>query len=295
MHKILQLQSNLAIAACLIVALLSIGMDPHLSSTMLLGALSLVVILGVPHGSLDVLFAKQTYQLVHIAKWLKFLGFYSAASLLIIALWMLVPGFFFVVFLILSAIHFADDINLSGHQLLKLSYGFAVITLPGVTHGAELTKLYGMIIDVELAQSIALVSKYAGLLLLFLLPIQFFANKVNFRSQIEVIAISILFLIATPILAFTIYFCFMHSGRHLVRSHFFLNSFKKQEFIYALILPTMAVILMGVCIWYFKLTPSFEKDLIQIIFVGLAALTVPHAWVLNKAKFSKWATSSFNK
>jgi Brp/Blh family beta-carotene 15,15'-monooxygenase len=205
---------------------------------------------------------------------------------------MLVPGFFFVVFLILSAIHFSDDINLSGHQLLKLSYGFAVITLPAVIHSVELTTLYGMIIDAELAQSIVLVSKYVGLFLMFLLPIQFFINKVNSRSQIEVIAISILFLMATPILAFTIYFCFMHSARHLVRSHFFLNSFKKQEFIYALILPTMAVILVGLCIWYFKLSTSFEKDLIQIIFVGLAALTVPHAWLLNKAKFINWATKS---
>ena len=295
MHKILKLQSNLAIAACLIVALLSIGIDPHLSSTMLLAALSLVVILGVPHGSLDVLFARQTYQLVHVTKWLKFLGFYSASSLLIIALWILVPGFFFVVFLILSAIHFSDDINLSGHQFLKLSYGFAVITLPGVIHGTELTKLYGMIIDVELAQQVVLISRYVGLFLLPLLLTLFFIQKINIRSQIEIIAIAILFLMATPILAFTIYFCFMHSARHLVRSHFFLNGVNRQEFIYALILPTVAVIFMGLCIWYFKLTPSFEKDLIQIIFVGLAALTVPHAWVLNKAKFSKWATSSFNK
>jgi hypothetical protein len=290
MHKILQLQSNLAIAASLIVALISIGMDSHLSSTMLLGAMLLVVILGVPHGSLDVLFAKQTYQLVNIAKWLRFLGFYSVTSLLIIALWMLVPGFFFAVFLILSAIHFADDINLSGHQLLKLSYGFAVIALPGVVHGPELIKLYGMIINVELAQSIVLISKYVGLFLIPIILTLFFINKVNIRSQIEIIAISILFLIATPILAFTIYFCFMHSARHIVRSHFFLNSFKRQEFIYALILPTVAVIFMGVCIWFLKLTPSSEKDLIQIIFVGLAALTVPHAWVLNKAKFIKWAT-----
>jgi uncharacterized membrane protein len=85
----------------------------------------------------------------------------------------------------------------------------------------------------------------------------------------------------------------MHSARHLVRSRFFLDGFQRQQFIYALILPTIAVIMMGFGIWHFKLTPSFEKDLIQIIFVGLAALTVPHAWVLNKAKFSKWATNSF--
>jgi len=85
----------------------------------------------------------------------------------------------------------------------------------------------------------------------------------------------------------------MHSARHFVRSHFFLDSFKRQHFIYALIVPTIAVIMMGVSVWHWKLTPSFEKDLIQIIFVGLAALTVPHAWVLNKANFSEWATKSF--
>jgi Brp/Blh family beta-carotene 15,15'-monooxygenase len=282
----------LAIAASLIVAFLSFGMDPHLSSTMLLGALSLVVMLGVPHGSLDVLFARQTYQLVNLIKWLKFLGFYSASSLLIISLWIIFPGLFFVIFLILSAIHFSDDINLSGHQFLKLTYGFAVITLPGVIHGAELIKLYEMIVDPELAQQIVLISKYMGLTLLPLFFILFLIDKVNVRPQIEIISIGILFLSATPILAFTIYFCFMHSARHLVRSHFFLNSFKRKEFIYALILPTVAVILMGFGIGYFKLTHSFEKDLIQIIFVGLAALTVPHAWVLSKAKFSNWATSS---
>lgn len=292
MQKILRFQSNLAIAACLMVALLSFGMDPHLSPFMLVMSLSLVVILGVPHGSLDVLFARQTYQLVHIFRWLKFLVLYSLSCLLIIALWVVVPGFFFVVFLILSAVHFSDDINLSNKKLLKICYGFAIITLPGVMHEEELTKLYSMIISVDLAQQVVLVSKYAGTFLLAILPILFVINKINIRSQFEIIAISILFLISTPILAFTIYFCFMHSARHLVRSHFFLNSFKRQEFIYALILPTIAVILMGLCIWYFKLTPSFEKDLIQIIFVGLAALTVPHAWVLNKARFAQWAAKS---
>jgi Brp/Blh family beta-carotene 15,15'-monooxygenase len=293
MHRILLFQSNLAIAASLLVALLSLGMSPHLNPTMLLGALSLVVILGVPHGSLDVLFARQTYQLAHMTKWIKFLSLYMASCLLIIALWMLAPGFFFVAFLILSAIHFSDDINLPGHQLLKLSYGFAIISLPSLMNGNELTNLYGMIVDAELAQHIVLISKYVSLFLLPALLLLFYINKVNFRSQLEITSISILFLLATPILAFTIYFCLMHSARHLVRSRFFLEAFQRQQFIYALILPTIAVIIMGFGIWHFKLAPSFERDLIQIIFVGLAALTVPHAWVLNKANFSKWATRSF--
>jgi Brp/Blh family beta-carotene 15,15'-monooxygenase len=182
---------------------------------------------------------------------------------------------------------------LPGNQLLKLCYGFAIISLPGVIHGAELTKLYAMIIDEDISQKIVLISKYLGIFLIGLLAALIMSKKIDTRTKFEVVAISILFLTTTPILAFTIYFCLMHSARHLVRSRFFLDGFQRQQFIYALILPTIAVIIMGFGIWHFKLTPSFERDLIQIIFVGLAALTVPHAWVLNKAKFSKWATKSF--
>ena len=69
------------------------------------------------------------------------------------------PGLFFVAFLILSAIHFSDDINLPGHQLLKLSYGFAIISLPALMNGNELTNLYGMIVDAEFALQIVLISK----------------------------------------------------------------------------------------------------------------------------------------
>jgi len=179
MHRILLFQSNLAIAASLLVALLTFGIDSHLNSAMLLIALALVVILGVPHGSLDVLFARQTYQLVHVKKWIKFLGLYMVSSLLIIALWNLLPGLFFVIFLMLSAIHFSDDINLSGHQLLKLSYGFAIISLPSLINGEELTNLYGMIVDAELAQQIVLITKYVSLFLLPFLLILFYINKVK--------------------------------------------------------------------------------------------------------------------
>jgi len=101
-----------------------------------------------------------------------------------------------VIFLMLSAIHFSDDINLSGHQLLKLSYGFAIISLPSLINGEELTNLYGMIVDAELAQQIVLITKYVSLFLLPFLLILFYINKVNLRNQLEIASISILFLLA---------------------------------------------------------------------------------------------------
>jgi hypothetical protein len=33
---------------------------------------------------------------------------------------------------------------------------------------------------------------------------------------------------------------------------------------------------------------TLEVEMIRVIFIGLAALTVPHAWVLQKSNFQAW-------
>jgi hypothetical protein len=59
----------------------------------------------------------------------------------------------------------------------------------------------------------------------------------------------------------------------------------------ALVLPTLAVIIMACGVWFFTKTRTFESDLIRMVFIGLAALTFPHAWVLKQSKF----TAQFRK
>jgi NADH:ubiquinone oxidoreductase subunit 3 (subunit A) len=77
----------------------------------------------------------------------------------------------------------------------------------------------------------------------------------------------------------------MHSARHLIRSHFFLTKFTRQDFLNALIFPTIAVIMIGLFVWWVVANKTLEVNMIRIIFIGLAALTVPHVWVLKKSNF----------
>jgi Brp/Blh family beta-carotene 15,15'-monooxygenase len=201
-----------------------------------------------------------------------------------------VPNAFFIVFLILSALHFSDDLNLSGFTLLKWSDGAAIISLPSVFFGHELIDLYAMIIHIDIATSIVkasqLISIPAGLVIAFYLV----TKKIDLRTKLELFCTCALFLLLNPILAFGIYFCGMHSARHLIRSRYFLRQFTRQAFLNALILPTIAVILMGLVIWWLGPKKPLEIDLIRIVFVGLAALTVPHAWVLKQSKFQAHRT-----
>lgn len=285
MLKLMGVQSNLFIIMTSLALALGLVFDLNTNLYGLLLILVFVVLLGVPHGSLDVLFASQTYELKNISLWLKFIAYYLAAALAVILVWWLVPNVFFIVFLILSALHFSDDLNLSDFAALKLSYGTAIISFPSLFFSHELINLYAMIIETNTATNIVKASQFismpAGMVIAFYLVNQ----KIDVRTKLELLCTCTLFLMLNPILAFGIYFCLMHSARHLIRSRFFLRQFTSQAFLNALIFPTIAVILMGLIIWWIGPKKPLEVDMIRIIFVGLAALTVPHAWVLKQSNF----------
>jgi beta-carotene 15,15'-dioxygenase len=285
MLKLMGVQSNLFIIMTSLALALGLVFDLNTNLYDLLLILVFVVLLGVPHGSLDVLFASQTYELKNISLWLKFIAYYLAATLAVILVWWLVPNVFFIVFLILSALHFSDDLNLSDFAVLKLSYGTAIISFPSLLFSHELINLYAMIIETNTATNIVKASQFismtAGMVIAFYLVNQ----KIDVRTKLELLCTCALFLMLNPILAFGIYFCLMHSARHLIRSRFFLRQFTSKAFLNALIFPTIAVILMGLIIWWIGPKKPIEVDMIRIIFVGLAALTVPHAWVLKQSNF----------
>lgn len=288
MKKLMKFQSNLFILISSFALLFGYGLDLNANFQLLLLALIFVVLLGVPHGSLDVLFAIQTFDLKQLKHWLKFICSYLTAALLVILIWLIAPNIFFVCFLLLSALHFSDDLNLIDFKALKLSYGALIITLPSLLFSHELIDLYAMIIDIKTSTYLVEASKFitvpAGLYLIVML----FNKKIGIRTKLETFSVCALFLLLHPILAFSIYFCGMHSARHLIRSHFFLRKFTKRAFLNALIFPTIAVIILGIFTWLMAENKTLEVEMIRIIFIGLAALTVPHAWVLKKSNFQAW-------
>ena len=100
-------------------------------------------------------------------------------------------------------------------------------------------------------------------------------------SLLDSLTIIILNINFVPLLAFTIYFCFLHSIRHSLSLIEEMNnkSLKKGSIIFLKkALPLTAVTAFGFLIALFLLDEYYllNSAIITVIFIGLASLTFPH-------------------
>jgi Brp/Blh family beta-carotene 15,15'-monooxygenase len=84
-----------------------------------------------------------------------------------------------------------------------------------------------------------------------------------------------------PILAFTIYFCFLHSIRHSFKLSNELNKTSfikgfKEFFVKALPLTILTAILFLISLFFLNNYLVFDSAISKVIFIGLASLTFPH-------------------
>ena len=85
----------------------------------------------------------------------------------------------------------------------------------------------------------------------------------------------------SPLIAFTAYFCFLHSVRHSITLIYELdnNNIKNGLLIFTqkampLTILTAIICLVGIYLLNFKY--DFDNSIIKVIFIGLASLTFPH-------------------
>ena len=297
MNRFLQIQSNLFI----VITMMTIAW--HYMITDKLGTFNFIVLIlfiaffGVPHGSLDALFAKKAFALITLRDWFKFVGLYLLISIGVLIFWLWLPTIFFILFLCFSALHFSDDISNIDSKIIRFLYGFNIILLPSILHSDQLALLYGYLIDNN--DAIAVVSlmrpfAMTTILLTALITIGFYLKKqhIGSRQLLEISAVSLLLFIVKPLLAFTMYFCFMHSARHMVRAKFYFKDDSNKYFLLTLILPTLFVLIFCVSVFQLLPTQNVDENLIKVTFAALAALTFPHAFLLNKVGFLKWLKSS---
>ena len=96
----------------------------------------------------------------------------------------------------------------------------------------------------------------------------------------DFLSLLILNFFLTPVLAFTIYFCFLHSIRHSISLVFELDkSFKigfKKFIIRAIPLTSATIVIFLVAIYSLNNFYKLDEAIYKVIFIGLASLTFPH-------------------
>lgn len=235
-----------------------------------------VVILGLPHGALDPLVAAQVWGARPHFTMVRFVVVYVAVAALFAAVWISIPTVALVGFLSISAYHFGSDWNGRCSAWGQSAFGIVIVTVSTLCKGGQVEEIYRQLGASSVHQLVAVsrvlaVVAVAGALFAALRRSKF--QKSNFL-ELSTVLIGGLFL--PPLLFFTCYFCLLHSPRHLMQTARTLGLRGLQEIVRSAAPTVVATLLLAAGLWRFLPSSVYSERVIQLVFIGLAALTAPH-------------------
>jgi len=237
----------------------------------------LAAVLGMPRGALDPLIARR------LGLWRGLLSFgafnlvYSGLSVAVVALWLVAPVPSLVLFLVVSAVHFGGDWMRDRSPAPRALAGAALLSLPAFRDEDAVAGLYTTLAG-EGARSVAAAQAALGMpLLVLLLVLAVVAARRAPHEAVELGLVALLALTTPPLVFFIVYFCTLHSARHLREG--FAEEREQPRRLTALVVVAYTLIPLAVAAWFLAATATastLDEQLLRVVFIGLAALTVPH-------------------
>ena len=192
--------------------------------------LFLILTIGISHGALDDQKGKKLSQLYNIKKSYLFYLIYSLIGISIIIFWFFFPTASLILFLVVASYHFGKEdteflINNKNVSNLILYFlkGSLIIIAPLMFHFVETINIFKLLLIENEKFYLFLNFIEDNSILLFALSISLLSCIYYFLKDFKIIntlivldffSIIVLNYFLTPLIAFTIYFCFLHSFRH---------------------------------------------------------------------------------
>ena len=259
--------------------------------------LLLILSIGISHGSLDDVKGRKLFQIFEIKKFYIFYLAYILIAIIVIILWILIPYVSLIIFLTVASYHFGKEDtqfliveNSYYNQFLFLLKGSLIVFAPMYFHFNETISIFKLLfienenfynfLDLIESKKILLYCIILSTLANILLFTKNFELK-KFTIFLDYFSIIIINYYFSPLVAFTIYFCFLHSVRHSISLMSELdrddlgNGFKifvKKAFP----LTIITAIFCAIGLYLLNNTYNLESSILKIIFIGLASLTFPH-------------------
>ncbi len=253
--------------------------------------LFLILILGISHGALDNIKGTKLLKLFGYKNIISFYLAYIFISLLIIIFWLIFPNTVLSLFLVVASYHFGkEDTVFSFRRKFFISEclfflkGSAVIIAPLLFKRDETNEIF-RVLNFNFFEAQFFSDEFLIAMLCLSLLSSFYISKkenINLKSvmMVDFLSLIILNLFLSPILAFTLYFCFLHSIRHSISLIFELdNSFKTglKKFIKkAIPLTIVTGVIFLLAIFFLNSFYKLDEAIYKVIFIGLASLTFPH-------------------
>ena len=284
--------SNFLLAGITVsVALLLV---PSLSITLQIVVLGIAVaLLGLPHGAIDAYIARQNGLWRSTRGFAAFVGIYAVVAIGVIGVWMIMPTPSLLAFLIISAWHFGADAN-ARNQAERWLFGSLLLSLPSFFHPADVASLFEAISGASAGSLVSILQVWAPVA-----AIGVFAMLVRRRppaqqrwADIATVAGLVLFAWALPPLVyFVIYFSALHSPAHFGRVIRLVPPPDRSSAIaYTVGFTALTLLIAGMAFIALTDEVTLQQSTLQIVFIGLAALTVPHMFLIDgicRARFGE--------
>ena len=259
--------------------------------------LLLILSIGISHGALDNQKGKRLIQLYNIKNSYFFYLIYSMIGLSIIVFWLYFPTTSLIIFLIVASYHFGkEDTEFliknknASNLILYFLKGSLIIIAPLMFHFTETINIFKLLLIQDENFYLFLDFIESNQILSFALLTSLLVNTYYFINNFKILNILIFFdflsivvlnYFVSPLIAFTIYFCFLHSFRHSISliNELDKDNFKNGAYIFikkALPLTLLTSIFFVISLYFLSNYYQLSDAILKVIFIGLASLTFPH-------------------
>ena len=254
--------------------------------------LFLILTVGISHGALDDIKGYKVLKFYKIKNKYIFYFNYIFLAFIVILIWFFFPTFALVLFLIVAAYHFGKEdcwgVPIKKSNLNPLKFflkGSLIILAPLWLNFEETVAIFNILgVKNEMFFSFLIILNNNSILLalvaLSVISNIFINRKLKHLTGFvwETTCILGLYDTFNPLIAFTIYFCFLHSFRHSISLTYELNidiaDFIKKAWPLTVITAFFFFIGLYILTGFQKI--DIDSSIINVIFIGLASLTFPH-------------------
>ena len=242
-----------------------------------------VVFIGLPHGAMDGALAMHFGWTNRPTATVLFLLWYLGLAGVVVVLWAFAPVLTFMAFLAISIVHFGrgdSSSTVAGQTFIEsLARGGVVIGGISQLHRENVNTIFQTLVGQETSLIWLFLNGVVVLAAACVVVALLFKDTASRRLFVmELGTLWLMFLVAPPLLGFALYFCFVHAVRHassmtaLMQSTVSRFSIAKTTVVFSLLTWGVGLVVLV----QQTATMDMEPALLRVVFIGLAALTVPH-------------------